>query len=402
MKGKLVGAAGQERRAREGVQGRRSRARPRVVERGARRGDGPAEAAHVRRHRERARRRRAQATFPARRSRWCAIARARPFMETLASAQKIALFCCSGCIAAGVVFTLLVSQGGAAEEEEEEHRCRSQRPSPVPTPPRGGAEPKNERGREDGAAVAGTLAGACGGGRGEPRRLQLPAAADMPPMRRTPTALARASTFDGPAENPFAVGRLRRASRCRCRRVAPPPLSLADDDYENQRTTAYPAHRCRRWTRRPTRTARSTRSRWRGGPGRDPRAEFNPDATRVAAIPPELLKSARRDCGGTTAANPASQAAPIRSPRRGCSRSLPGGGGDEDQHFQETFRDFLSTRQKCGEPNDGMTYDKFAAKLRKNKEQLVAEVQLPHRALSGLREGRQGRAEGDAGQRLTR
>jgi hypothetical protein len=48
-------------------------------------------------------------------------------------------------------------------------------------------------------------------------------------------------------------------------------------------------------------------------------------------------------------------------------------GGDEETHFQETFRDFLATRQKCGEPNDGMTYDKFAAKLRKNKEQLVAK-----------------------------
>jgi hypothetical protein len=60
---------------------------------------------------------------------------------------------------------------------------------------------------------------------------------------------------------------------------------------------------------------------------------------------------------------------PVAAPR--VQPLAPAGASDEDQHFQETFRDFLSTRQKCGEPNDGMTYDKFAAKLRKNKEQLV-------------------------------
>ena len=39
--------------------------------------------------------------------------------------------------------------------------------------------------------------------------------------------------------------------------------------------------------------------------------------------------------------------------------------------FQDVFREFVVTRDQCGEPNDGLTYDKFVAKLRKNKEQLV-------------------------------
>jgi len=35
------------------------------------------------------------------------------------------------------------------------------------------------------------------------------------------------------------------------------------------------------------------------------------------------------------------------------------------------FREFIATRERCGEPADGLTYDKFVAKLRKNREQLV-------------------------------
>ena len=35
------------------------------------------------------------------------------------------------------------------------------------------------------------------------------------------------------------------------------------------------------------------------------------------------------------------------------------------------FREFLATRERCGEPQENLTYDKFVTKLRKNKEQLV-------------------------------
>jgi hypothetical protein len=107
-------------------------------------------------------------------------------------------------------------------------------------------------------------------------------------------------------------------------------------------------------------------------PALEPEGDYNPDATRVAAIPPELLKSARRDAN-PGAANVAAKpgAMPVAAPRVQAVGAA--GASDEEVHFQETFRDFLSTRQKCGEPNDGITYDKFAGKLRKNKEQLVAK-----------------------------
>lgn len=43
----------------------------------------------------------------------------------------------------------------------------------------------------------------------------------------------------------------------------------------------------------------------------------------------------------------------------------------EEQHFEDTYRDFLKTRGECGEPTEGVSYEKFAQKLRKNKEQLI-------------------------------
>lgn len=71
------------------------------------------------------------------------------------------------------------------------------------------------------------------------------------------------------------------------------------------------------------------------------------ERTAVAAIPPELLRAVAR-------------AAPAPAPA-----------SPEEQHFQEIFREFVQTRERCGEPPENLTFEKFAAKLRKNKEQLV-------------------------------
>ena len=35
------------------------------------------------------------------------------------------------------------------------------------------------------------------------------------------------------------------------------------------------------------------------------------------------------------------------------------------------YQDFIDTRQRCGEATDGVTFDKFGAKLRANREQLM-------------------------------
>ncbi len=108
-----------------------------------------------------------------------------------------------------------------------------------------------------------------------------------------------------------------------------------------------------------------------------------PETTRVAAIPQELLARSIRP--NTVDSIPLPRpgghpgvAAPtpfMGTPMGGVGLPPPMGNNavalSEEQHFQEVFRDFVATRNECGEPNDGLTYDKFVAKLRKNKEQLV-------------------------------
>ncbi len=102
--------------------------------------------------------------------------------------------------------------------------------------------------------------------------------------------------------------------------------------------------------------------------------EDNPDATRVAAVPAELIRAAR---AGQTDERPALKSATGQIPRVASIASIApaASANDEEKHFQEVFRDFVATREKCREPADGLTFDKFKAKLVKNKEQLVTKYQ---------------------------
>ncbi|RKH55551.1 MXAN_5187 family protein [Corallococcus aberystwythensis] len=100
----------------------------------------------------------------------------------------------------------------------------------------------------------------------------------------------------------------------------------------------------------------------------------SPETTRVAAIPRELLQASTR---------PTSEAIPMPPPRSSAPQAvplpMPGVNSaaavalSEEQHFQDVFREFVTTRERCGEQADGLTYDKFVQKLRKNKEQLVTK-----------------------------
>jgi hypothetical protein len=317
-----------------------------------------------------------------------AIASARPYMESLASAQKISLLLMLGLLAAGIVFTLLVTSGGGAAEDEEDEAPAPRRVSvPTPAPAMAsasssgsngamGAEPKTRAERVE-PLPGGLLATSENAPEASPDDFNFPPPPEKqapPPM---PPPMPASTPFDGPAEDPFASAGPpvpSQAVTVQAPVAPPPPMSLADDDFENQRTTAYPAHKIPGIASMAGMTTDSHAAvdpfALAGGspPPMQPDGDFNPDATKVAAIPPELLKSARRDAG-VTGNNPAFKVPSVAAPRV----QAVSAGGDEETHFQETFRDFLATRQKCGEPNDGMTYDKFAAKLRKNKEQLVAK-----------------------------
>jgi hypothetical protein len=100
----------------------------------------------------------------------------------------------------------------------------------------------------------------------------------------------------------------------------------------------------------------------------------NPDATRVAAVPAELLRAAKQTgSSGNTGERPALAGAKTQAAPKVTSVIGPAAPLDEERHFQDVFREFVATREKCGEPADGLTFDKFKAKLLKNKEQLVAK-----------------------------
>ena len=43
----------------------------------------------------------------------------------------------------------------------------------------------------------------------------------------------------------------------------------------------------------------------------------------------------------------------------------------EPAAWEDVYREFVNTREQCGEPGDGLTYDKFVGKLRKNRDTLM-------------------------------
>jgi hypothetical protein len=98
----------------------------------------------------------------------------------------------------------------------------------------------------------------------------------------------------------------------------------------------------------------------------DPDA-FNPDATVVAQVPEALVRATRASTGSSPLQPFPKETVPM------AVALPPPAASAEETHFQAVFREFVSTRERCGEPADGLTYDKFVAKLRKNKDQLVAK-----------------------------
>ena len=285
-----------------------------------------------------------------------AVSSTRPFMQALADTQKTAFFMLAGLLVAAIAFSLIINNGSQLDDDD----------APAVVAPRP-VEIASIRKEPLGPLP---LADAPAPAEASPDDFQfggpLPRTTDpLPP----PVTTAEQPAFvpnDGPIEDPFASAGPSPFS------APPPPLSLADDDFENQRTTAYPAHRA------PVSTTDSHQAldpfAMAGGPSSDHEppgftGDFNPDATRVAAIPQELLNASRKQSNPDMVATRAMPAAPLPK----MQPVAPVAGGPEEQHFHDTFRDFVATRERCGELADGLTYEKFAAKLRKNKEQLVAK-----------------------------
>ncbi len=84
-------------------------------------------------------------------------------------------------------------------------------------------------------------------------------------------------------------------------------------------------------------------------PGAFDAVPAQPRTAVATAAPPDLLQAAAR------AAAPAAVEL------------------DEETHWKQVFQDFLRTRASCGEPSEGLTYEKFRLKLEGNRAALIGK-----------------------------
>lgn len=114
----------------------------------------------------------------------------------------------------------------------------------------------------------------------------------------------------------------------------------------------------------PTRPLQASAA-WMQPPGGEPS-----DSTMVGQVPDELLRATGK---GGAQKGPVGVAA---VPAAGVAAAPPAtDAGEEEAHLREVFESFIATRQQCGEPSEGITFDRFAAKLRANRAQLLEKYQ---------------------------
>ena len=126
----------------------------------------------------------------------------------------------------------------------------------------------------------------------------------------------------------------------------PAPAAPAPLDFDHQPTTAYPVPNLPDFNLPPAAAL-------------GPVANAIPEATRVADTPEELIASSRLPPTRV----PTQAAVKVVTPKP----SVP----PDEVHFQDVFHEFLAVRERCGEVGDGLSFEKFAGKLRKNRDQLV-------------------------------
>ncbi len=104
-------------------------------------------------------------------------------------------------------------------------------------------------------------------------------------------------------------------------------------------------------------------------------SDYKPDATVIAQVPDELLKlsgSGEEPAPAKPSAMPRLPVQPIPPPPAPPSQPPQPKPAGEEAHFKEVFDQFVSTKKQCGESTAGLTFDRFAQKLRKNTSDLKA------------------------------
>jgi hypothetical protein len=94
----------------------------------------------------------------------------------------------------------------------------------------------------------------------------------------------------------------------------------------------------------------------------------NYDQTVIAPMPEALIRATSKQPSQPSSMSSPTEPAPVRTG----SPTPPPTIGDE-AHYQQIYREFVATRERCGEAADGLTFEKFAAKLKKNQEQLITK-----------------------------
>ena len=99
-----------------------------------------------------------------------------------------------------------------------------------------------------------------------------------------------------------------------------------------------------------------------------PSAPRPPSGAPPAAAPPSPSPPPPRPPTGT-APPPRPPAPPAAAPSAAPSSE----GSDKEQAYREIFEEFLQVKSACGEPTQNLSFERFAAKLRKNEKDLRAK-----------------------------
>jgi hypothetical protein len=114
-------------------------------------------------------------------------------------------------------------------------------------------------------------------------------------------------------------------------------------------------------------------------------ASSPPPESAPAAPPPDPEEATARDFfappAGATALTPPPEPppepppAPAEVPPAVSPAPEAWVAGDEDEeHWKAVYQDFQRVRAECGEPRDGVAYERFREKLQKNRDQLVERL----------------------------
>jgi hypothetical protein len=115
-----------------------------------------------------------------------------------------------------------------------------------------------------------------------------------------------------------------------------------------------------------------------------PSHAMQPEATVMFQVPESLLAASAVDNKKAPAAKPAPTAAPAKSvddnrtvvaqvPQELLAQVAPKNDVDaaDEAHYKEVYEKFVQTRIECGEDTSDLSYERFVAKLLKNRQQIV-------------------------------